>query len=110
MSEVRLTAEVRQVLDEFLARPAQPLYGYDLMRRTGLPSGKLYPVLARLERAGWLARERGATHTADRPPRYRYRLSSAGAAAARTEIAVLRQQASRRRVIFVRLHPQGGRA
>lgn len=55
-SEVRLTLAVARVLREFLADASRPRYGYDLMQATGYPSGKLYPILARLQRAGWLGR------------------------------------------------------
>ena len=33
----------------FLDEPAAPRYGYDLMKAASLPSGTLYPLLARLE-------------------------------------------------------------
>jgi hypothetical protein len=46
------------VLREFLTDPTEPRHGYELMQLTGFPSGKLYPLLARLHRAGLLVRER----------------------------------------------------
>jgi PadR family transcriptional regulator PadR len=57
MTEVRMTiavATVRACLDD----TSQPRYGYELMQLTGLPSGKLYRILARLQQAGWLTRTR----------------------------------------------------
>ena len=41
-----------KVLAAFLEEPGDDRYGLDLMRVTGLPSGTLYPILVRLERAG----------------------------------------------------------
>jgi PadR family transcriptional regulator, regulatory protein PadR len=55
--EVRMTIAVATVLRIFLNDVSEPRYGYELMRLTGFPSGKLYPILARLQRAGWLIRE-----------------------------------------------------
>jgi PadR family transcriptional regulator PadR len=92
--EVRVTVAVAQILRELLADPEQPRYGYELMQLTGFPSGKLYPILARLENAGWLVKEREQVDPAQigRPPRRLYRLTDAGAERARHELAVLREQ------------------
>ena len=45
-------------------------YGFDIMDVTGLPSGTVYPLLRRLERAGCVAEPRVARHTSSlpRPP------------------------------------------
>ena len=59
-------------------------YGLDVMERTGLPSGTVYPTLSRLDKRGYVqarweneavAREEG------RPRRRYYRLTGAGEAA-----------------------------
>jgi DNA-binding PadR family transcriptional regulator len=107
--EVRVTVAVARVLREFLDDLSQPQYGYELMRRTGYPSGKLYPILARLVHAGWLVREQEDVNPAQagRPPRYLYRLSGQGVEAARQELAVLTAQLTRSPVPGV-LRPQGG--
>jgi PadR family transcriptional regulator PadR len=93
-SELRVTLAVAQVLAEFLADAAQPRYGYELMRATGFPSGKLYPIIGRLTRAGWLAREREDIDPSQegRPARYLYRLTEHGALMARQQLAALRQK------------------
>ena len=44
-----MTGPLERVLGAFLADPAAPRYGYDLMKAARLPSGTLYPLLARLE-------------------------------------------------------------
>lgn len=51
---VRLTKNTGKVLGTFLADPSRIWYGYELMTQLGLNSGQLYPVLARLEAAGWI--------------------------------------------------------
>lgn len=77
------------VLRVFLDDPREPRYGYELMRLTRFPSGKMYPILARLEAAGWLDRSWESIDPAveGRPARRWYRLSEEGAAAARLELA-----------------------
>ena len=89
-----MTLAVARVLREFLSDPAQARYGYELMEHTRFPSGKLYPVLARLVDAGWLIREREDIDAsqARRPARYLYRLTEQGAAAAERELSGLSEQ------------------
>jgi len=60
-------------------------YGFELMRATGLQSGVVYPVLARLERAGWLIRWADDIETREpgRPPRRLCRLTEEGQRVAR---------------------------
>jgi PadR family transcriptional regulator PadR len=95
-SEVRITVAVARVLREFLADPSLPRHGYDLMQATGYPSGKLYPILARLQHAGMLTRtpEEIDPSEAGRPARYLYRLSDEGAVLARQELAAVSAQLS----------------
>jgi DNA-binding PadR family transcriptional regulator len=49
-------------------------YGYQLLKTTGLKSGTLYPILARLQRGGWLEHRWGKPAAPGRPPRHMYRL------------------------------------
>src|SRR5690348_16117310 len=94
MSDVRITVAVARVLREFVADASEPRYGYELMQLTGFPSGKLYPILTRLQQAGWVNREREPIDTAKagRPARYLYRLTPRGAEAAWSELTVLTEQ------------------
>lgn len=88
----RITAAVGMVLAAFLAEPDAEHYGLQLMRATGQPSGTLYPVLARLQDAGWVEAEWEDAATAQasgRPPRRYYRLTADGTVAARRELATL---------------------
>jgi PadR family transcriptional regulator PadR len=90
----RITVAVARVLREFLVDATRPRYGYDLMQSTGYPSGKLYPILARLQHAGWLVRSAEDVDPSEegRPARYMYMLSSDGLEAARQELAALQVQ------------------
>ena len=59
-------------------------YGLDLIATTGLPSGTVYPTLARLKKAGLVASKWEDQRQADRegrPRRRYYELSAEGAAA-----------------------------
>jgi PadR family transcriptional regulator, regulatory protein PadR len=88
---MQVTVAVAVVLRAFLDDPVRARYGYDLMRQTGFASGKLYPILDRLDQAGWLDREREVTDASaeGRPPRVFYRLTATGIPAARAECAAL---------------------
>lgn len=59
-------------------------YGLEVMDRTGLSSGTVYPALRRLEAAGLLAgqwEDEGRAHEEGRPARRYYRITAAGEAA-----------------------------
>jgi PadR family transcriptional regulator, regulatory protein PadR len=56
-------------------------YGYDLSKVTGLKSGTLYPILARLHDEGWLENKWEQAGKPGRPPRHMYRLTANGSAA-----------------------------
>jgi PadR family transcriptional regulator PadR len=109
---VRVTVAVATVLRAFLDDVTQPRYGYELMRLTGYPSGKLYPILARLQRAGWLTKELEDIDpaAAGRPVRRLYRLTPTGTHAARDELAALAQQLRPPAAPPVRLRSQGEQA
>jgi len=91
---VRITVPVARVLSALLTDPDRDRYGLDLMDATGLPSGTLYPVLQRLQAAGWVAArwEEIDPVAAGRPARRYYRLTGEGVAAARQALAELRAQ------------------
>ncbi|MGC5018280.1 PadR family transcriptional regulator [Micromonospora sp. DT47] len=89
---MRMTIPVAKVLSALLVEPDAERYGLDLMKLTGLPSGTLYPVLHRLQDAGWLAADWEAVDpaAAGRPARRYYRLTADGMVAARQALAELR--------------------
>jgi PadR family transcriptional regulator PadR len=72
----------RAVLRALHGHPAEWRYGYDLARETGLASGTLYPLLARLSDQGLLETRWEDDAPEGRPRRHLYRLTGAGAAAA----------------------------
>ena len=92
--EVDVTPRMADVLKVFLEDAEQPRYGFELMQLTGQPSGTLYPILAKLERAGWLVggREDIDARTAGRPPRRFYRIEGSAVEAARVELAALSER------------------
>src|SRR5262249_26741597 len=54
----RMTLQTQLVLRAMLAEPAAERYGLQLCAETGLPSGTIYPIVARLEQLGGPARAR----------------------------------------------------
>jgi PadR family transcriptional regulator, regulatory protein PadR len=94
---LRVTAAVSKVLAALLEDPEADRYGLELMRASGHPSGTLYPILLRLQNAGWVeARwEEIDPVAAGRPARRYYRLTPDGRVAAHAEIAALQAQLSR---------------
>lgn len=52
--EPRLTHQTLKVLREFMEQPTAGLAGSDIWKQTKIFSGTLYPILIRLENAGWL--------------------------------------------------------
>ncbi|GAA1818548.1 PadR family transcriptional regulator [Luedemannella flava] len=62
-------------------------YGYALSKRTGLPSGTLYPILMRLAERELLTTRWEEATTPGRPPRHAYQLTPDGTALARDRVA-----------------------
>jgi DNA-binding PadR family transcriptional regulator len=82
MRNARTTRRVAGVLRVFITDPAAPQYGYGVMCQTGYPSGTVYPILARLEAAGWLVKESEPLDSAEPAPARRiYKLYRFGRAA-----------------------------
>lgn len=98
-----MTAALERVFRIFLDDPATLRYGYDLMKAAGLPSGTLYPLLARLETRGLVAAAwETPRQDGERPRRY-YHLTGEGIEVARLQLAQL--SARRRRVPGRRVRP-----
>jgi PadR family transcriptional regulator, regulatory protein PadR len=96
---VRMTGPLERVLGAFLADPAEPRYGYDLMKAARLPSGTLYPLLARLEHQKLVASAWETPQEEGQRPRKYYRLTGEGIRIARLELA---QAAGRRQRALAR--------
>ena len=110
MQDLNVTPKMARVLKIFLEDPAEPRYGFDLMKRTGMASGSLYPMLAKLEAAGWLTRgkENIDPRAAGRPARTNYVITGAAASVARVQLAALSEQY--RPPVPGLLRPQGSTA
>ncbi len=107
--DLELTPKMAAVLKVFLESPEQPRYGFELMRLTGQPSGTLYPILAKLEQAGWLTggKEDIDPSTVGRPPRRFYRINGAAARAAHNQLVALSERYRPPVFSRVRLVPRG---
>jgi DNA-binding PadR family transcriptional regulator len=94
MQDLDITPKMARVLKIFLEDPGQPRYGFELMKLTGMPSGSLYPMLSRLEGAGWLTRGKEDIDpgSAGRPARTNYTITGAAVSAARVQLAALSEQ------------------
>jgi PadR family transcriptional regulator PadR len=83
-SDVRMSLQTLRVLEAFLDNPSEELAGSDVQKRGQLASGTLYPILLRLESAGWFVSRWEAVDPAQvgRPRRRLYRLTPGGLARA----------------------------
>jgi PadR family transcriptional regulator PadR len=81
---VRMSLQTLRVLEAFLENPTDELAGADVHKRGQLASGTLYPILLRLESAGWFVSRWEAVDPAHvgRPRRRLYRLTPSGLARA----------------------------
>ncbi|WP_033817750.1 PadR family transcriptional regulator [Kitasatospora sp. MBT63] len=78
----RVTAATLDVL-EVLLGAREELHGFAVVRASGRPTGTVYPILGRLEEAGWLESRWELEHPeVGRPRRRFYALSAAGMDAA----------------------------
>ena len=77
---VRMSLQTLRVLELFLENPTEQLAGAEVHQRCGIASGTLYPILLRLESAGWFVSQWESIDpsSAGRPRRRLYRLTSTG--------------------------------
>lgn len=85
----RMTLATQLVLGVMLEKPNQGMYGLEICRAAGLPSGTIHPILARLEGCGWLESQWEDIDPAEegRPRRRFYCLTHEGAERARNALA-----------------------
>ena len=83
MSQPQLTPQTLKVITALHEGPNST--GAQVCRETGLPSGTVYPILSRLEQAGWLTSnwEQGDPVALGRPRQRYYRLTAIAASQAR---------------------------
>jgi PadR family transcriptional regulator, regulatory protein PadR len=113
MSSLRMTLATQMVLRSLLEKPADKRYGLELCGEAGLQSGTVYPILTRLEQAGWVhsAWEDPEVHQAEGRPRRRYyTLSEEGAAQARQALAAISSRQARAIWARPQLQAEGGQA
>jgi len=86
--EPRITGPTLKVLGALLSSGRIELSGAEIARATNLASGTLYPILFRLERAGWLESrwEEDNPRALGRPRRRFYHLTGVGARNARAAV------------------------
>src|SRR5882724_4501588 len=86
---LRMTMPTQAVLRALLEHPAQERYGLELGQVSELASGTIHPILAKLERMGWLESkwEEADPRQKGRPRRRYYKLTPDGAERARLAVA-----------------------
>jgi DNA-binding PadR family transcriptional regulator len=84
----QMSLQTQAILASLLRDCTERHYGLEMAKAAGLPGGTIYPILARLEREGWVESELEeveASVVGRRPRRY-YRLTGEGARVAKAEI------------------------
>jgi PadR family transcriptional regulator, regulatory protein PadR len=89
MPQPRMTLPTQRVLRVLLSAADEERYGMQVAEAAGLPTGTVHPILARLERLGWLESrwEDVDPRREGRPARRYYRLTEAGAEQAQDALA-----------------------
>ena len=87
MDGLRLTTPLIKLLRMLIADPTANYWGFEIMKATGLASGTVYPLLARLESIGWLESGWDDEQMVSGPRRRYYRLTDDGAVSARVALA-----------------------
>jgi PadR family transcriptional regulator PadR len=88
----KMTIQTQLVLRALLENPTHEMYGLQICEAAGLASGTIHPILARLEKLGWLdSRWEDVDPVVEGRPRRRYyQLSTDGAECARHALASAR--------------------
>lgn len=74
---MRKTNALVRVATALLSDVNAPHWGYELSRSSGVRSGVMYPILARMLEHGWLS-DGWETNPESRPPRRYYRVTDEG--------------------------------
>jgi PadR family transcriptional regulator, regulatory protein PadR len=101
-----MTLATQAVLRTLIEDPTAECYGLELSAATGLPSGTVHPILARLEKLEWVdsAWENVDPQKTQRPRRRYYRINELGLSRARVALA---DAYARRSRTMNRLRPLG---
>lgn len=81
IDQPRITTQTLKVLAILMSRTQDEMSGAEIARSTKLASGTLYPILLRLEEAGWVESrwEAEAPQELGRPRRRFYKITGVGA-------------------------------
>ena len=106
-----MTVQTQMVLRQALTEPNREWYGLEMVQATGLPTGTVYPIITRLEQAGWIAsRWETAAEQAEegqpRPRRRYYRVTEEGAENARLALAAAHANRATTPIPWNSLRPQ----
>ena len=90
-SEIRPTLQMLRALKVLMDSRGYKASGADVMKIAGLPSGTVYPLLARMEAAGWLRSEWEEISPSDegRPRRRYYFLTGVGQKAGQSALSAV---------------------
>jgi PadR family transcriptional regulator, regulatory protein PadR len=89
----RVTAATIDVLD-VLASTSEAAWGLAVIKSSGRPAGTVYPILERLENAGWVTSSWEEDNSRPGPRRRYYQLTDDGGGAALAAITGFRTQRS----------------
>jgi DNA-binding PadR family transcriptional regulator len=92
-----MSVESLRVLGAMLEDPMAWHYGLGLSSQAGIAAGTIYPILARLEKAGWMESrwEEASPANEGRPRRRLYRLTGDGERAAMEQLDEIARVAQR---------------
>ncbi|MEU7003157.1 helix-turn-helix domain-containing protein [Nonomuraea sp. NPDC046570] len=103
---IRLTDATVDVLEVLTTHAGRDVYGLEVAQSSRRPTGTVYPLLARLERQGWIKGQWDVAEEARKGPRRRYyRLTGEGAASAERALARRRADAYRSAPVTSRGRP-----
>jgi PadR family transcriptional regulator PadR len=77
-----------------LVQHGEPCWGLAVIKASGRPAGSVYPILERLEKAGWISSKWEEDATRPGPRRRYYELTEESGLAARAAIASFRARAT----------------
>ncbi|WP_245614297.1 PadR family transcriptional regulator [Actinokineospora inagensis] len=108
MAGPRMTIPTQLVLRALLEEPDREMYGLQICAAAGLPTGTIHPILARLEKVGWLRSRWEEIDPGEqgRPRRRYYSVNPDSAAAVRA--ALHRVEASHQALLRLRPDLAGG--
>jgi PadR family transcriptional regulator PadR len=95
---VKMTRTTFAVVEAFLeAGENGRLYGLQIMKTAGIASGTMYPILDRLEDAGWIEGQWDAPEEPGRPARRYYTLTGVGITEVTKAVSARRQALGKKR-------------